>query len=84
MLKHHANSLPHPIGIVFQRRPPVQQDVAAVGLVQSVQNPQQRRLAGARRADHRHRAAGWRVDINPAQHGVSAERQVNILARQRY
>ena len=44
MLEHHADALAELGGIVAQDRPAVQQDVAAIGLMQAVQGAQQRRL----------------------------------------
>ena len=51
----------------------LEQDVAAVGFVQSIQRAQQGRLSGARRADHRHGVAGGSADVYTAQHFIAAE-----------
>jgi hypothetical protein len=42
MLEHHTDALTELVGIVAQHRPAVQQDVAAIELIQSVQGTQQR------------------------------------------
>ena len=42
MLEHHADALAELVGIVAQHRPAVQQDVAAIGLIQPIQGAQHR------------------------------------------
>ena len=44
LLEHHPHALTEFVGIVAQHRPAVEQDVAAIGLMQPVQRAQQRRL----------------------------------------
>ena len=82
MLEHHADTLAELVGIVVQHRPAVQQDVAAIGLVQSVQSAQQRRLTGAGRSDDGRPCCPRDVDIDAAQHLVAAEGLVNTIGRQ--
>ena len=67
-------------GLSRQHRPAVEQDVALVGFVQPVERPQQRRLAGTGRPDHRGGGACGHVDVDAAEHRVGAEGQVHVVA----
>ena len=44
MLEHHADALAQLVGVVAQHRSAIQQNVAAIGLVQAVQRAKQRRF----------------------------------------
>jgi hypothetical protein len=84
VLKHHADALAEPVGIVVQYRPSVEQDVATIGLVEAIQGAQQRRLTGARGPDYRHCGTGGGFESHATQHLVPAEGFMNIPGFQRY
>jgi hypothetical protein len=47
--------------------------------VEAGENPEQRRLAGARRSKQRHQLAGFDIERNPVQRGRRAERPHHIF-----